>query len=337
MRVLITGGTGFLGRAVAARLLANGEQVSLLGRDFHEVAPLLAQGATAVRCDLRDWTQVIAACHGHDAVIHAGALSAPWGPNQDFQAINVGGTAAVLAGCARHGITRLVYISSPAVVFTGRDHINTTEAAPYPRRFSSAYARSKAHAELLCRAVPQVPTVILRPKAIFGPGDRALLPRLIAAAQRGRLPQIGDGTNLVDLTYVTNVADACALALTSPHAVGRTYHITNNEHVPLWPLIRYVLRQHGISDRLRPVALPVMHAVATALELRASLDGREPLLTRYSVAILGRTQTYDVRAAQRDLGYHPQISVTDGVELTLKSLLGADYNGRRVGTPTGRG
>ncbi|MFV9503150.1 MAG: NAD-dependent epimerase/dehydratase family protein [Oscillochloridaceae bacterium umkhey_bin13] len=320
MRVLITGGTGFLGREIAARLLADGYAVTLMGRSFAEAAPVLAQGAVPLNCDLRDGPAVIATCQGHDAVIHAGALSAPWGPTADFLAINVGGTAAVLAGCARHRVQRLVYISSPAVIFTGRDHHHTTAAAPYPRRFSSAYAYSKALAELLCRAVPTVPSVILRPKAIFGPGDRALLPRLIAAARAGRLPQIGHGRNLVDLTYVTNVADAAALALTSPLAVGRTYHITNGEHVPLWPLIRFVLRRLGINDQLRPVPLPVMLAVAAALEAKAARTGQEPLLTRYSVAILARTQTYDLSAAQRDLGYQPRISVAAGVEQTLATL-----------------
>lgn len=319
MRVLITGGTGFVGRHIAENLLAAGHAVAILGRDFGEVGGLLAGGAAPVYCDLRDAAAVGEACRGYDAVVHAGALSAPWGPPEAFRAVNVGGTAAVLEGCARHGVGRLVYISSPAVVFTGGDHHGTTEAAPYPARFTSEYAASKAAGELLVRAAA-VPAVILRPKAVFGPGDRALLPRVVAAARAGRMVQVGPGDNLVDLTYVTNVAHAVALALASPAAVGRTYHITNDEHVPLWPLIRQVLRRLGIDDRLRAAPLPLLLAAAAAMEARAALTGHEPLLTRYSVAILGRTQTYDISAARRDLGYAPPVAVAEGVEHTLEHM-----------------
>ena len=317
MRVLITGGSGFLGRHIAARLLADGQSVRLLGRDFGEVAGLLAAGAEPLRADLRDRAAVVEACRGADAVVHSGALSAPWGPPASFAAVNVGGTQAVVAGCLRHGVGRLVLISSPSVIFSGRDHVAATEAAPYPRRFSSAYARSKAQAEQVVRAATALPSVILRPKALFGPGDRSLLPRLVAAARAGRLPQIGAGHNLVDVTYVENAAHAAALALTAQAATGGTYHITNDEHVPLWALIRTVLRRLGISDQLRAVPLPAMLAVAALMEARAALTGREPLLTRYSVAILARTQTYDIAAARRELGYAPPLSVAEGVERTL--------------------
>lgn len=317
MLVLISGGTGLVGRHTARLLLAQGHTVRLMGRDFAPVADLLAAGAFAVPADLRSRAAVIAACAGVDAVVHAGALSAPWGAWQDFQTINVDGTAHVVEGCRIHGVRRLVAISSPAVVFTGGDHINTTEAAPYPQRFTSAYARSKALAEQLVHAAPDVPSVTLRPKAVFGPGDRSLLPRIVAAAQAGRLPQIGSGRNLVDLTYVENVAHAIGLALTREAAVGRTYHITNDEHIPLWELIRTVLERLRIATRLRPAPLSLMLAMAAALEARAAFTGVEPLLTRYTVAVLGRTQTYDIAAARRDLGYTPLLSVAEGVERTL--------------------
>lgn len=317
MRVLVTGGTGFVGGWIASRLLADGWEVRLMGRDFAPAAALLAAGAEPWPAELRDRAAVVAACEGMDAVVHSGALSAPWGRRADFVAVNVGGTAAVVAGCRRHNVGRLVLISSPAVIFTGGDHRLSSEATPYPRRFSSHYAASKAAAEGLLRAAHELPSVILRPKAVFGPGDRALLPRVVAAARAGRLVQIGDGRNLVDVTYVENVAHAAALALRSAAAVGNTYQITNGEHVPLWELIRTVLRRLGIPDRLRTVPLPLMLGAAALMEARAALSGREPLLTRYSVAVLGRTQTYEIAAARRDLGYAPPVSVAAGVEATL--------------------
>jgi nucleoside-diphosphate-sugar epimerase len=320
MRVLITGGTGFIGRRLGELLLGQGHAVRLMGRSFAPAAALLAAGAEAAPADLRDAAAVAAACAGVDAVCHAGALSAPWGRRADFFAVNVGGTANLIAGCRRHGVGRLVAISSPAVVFAGRDVVGATEAAPYPRRFSSTYAHTKQLAEELVRAAPDVPAVILRPKAVFGPGDTALLPRLVAAARTGRLPRIGDGRNLVDLTYVDNVAHAAALALCAERAVGGTYTITNGEHVPLWALLREVLRRLGVPARLRPLPLRLMLAVAALMEARAAVTGREPLLTRYTVAILARTQTYDISAARRDLGYAPLVSVAEGVERTLAAL-----------------
>ena len=320
MNILITGGTGFLGQHLARALLAHGHQVRLMGRDMAPAHALIDAGAQPIVADLRDRAAVIAACSGVDAVYHVGALSAPWGQRADFVAINVGGTAAVVEGCRSHAVRRLIYVSSPSVVFDGRDHHNLTEAAPYPRRFASVYSLTKKLGEDLVNAAGWCERVIVRPKAIFGPGDRALLPRMIAAARQGRLPQIGAGRNLVDLTYVENVADALVRALDAKAATGKTYMITNDEHIALWDVIRSVLQRLGIPSELRRVPLAAALLAAALMECRAALTGKEPLLTRYSAAILGRTQTYDISAARRDLGYAPRISVVDGIERTLAAL-----------------
>lgn len=317
--VLITGGTGFLGQHLARDLLSNDQQVRMMGRDFTRSQTLLAEGAQPVVADLRDLHAVLAACEGADTVIHAGALSAPWGKPADFHAINVGGTRAIVAGCHQHAVRRLVYVSSPSVVFDGGDQRELTEAAPYPDRFASTYSYTKKLGEDIVRA-SGLEYVIIRPKAIFGPGDTTLLPRLIDAARQRRLPQIGDGQNLVDLTYVENVVYALRLALTAPNAAGKTYHITNGEHILLWDVIRSVLHRLGIPNQLRHVPLAVATLAAGAMEFRAALTGQEPRLTRYSVAILGRTQTYDITAARRDLDYTPRITVAAGIEQTLTSL-----------------
>jgi 2-alkyl-3-oxoalkanoate reductase len=271
---------------------------------------------------LRDGTAVEAACEGMNVVCHAGALSAPWGKRDDFYKINVGGTEAVIAGCRRHGVKRLIYISSPSVVFDGNDQRFVSEGVPYPRRFASVYSLTKKLGEdrVNDTGATGLQTVILRPKAVFGPGDQALLPRLITAAKQRRLPQIGDGRNLVDLTYVDNVVHAIMLALDADAAIGKTYTITNDEHVPVWDVIRNVLSQFDLSTNLRKIPLPVALTAAALMAFRAALVGKEPLLTRYSAAILARNQTYDIRAAKRDLHYAPCISIEKGIANTLEVL-----------------
>jgi 2-alkyl-3-oxoalkanoate reductase len=317
MRVLVTGGTGFLGQYVARALMLRGDQVSIMGRNFTGVKNLLDQGARPITVDLRDPAAVVRACAGMQAVCHCGALSAPWGKRSEFFATNVAGTQAILDGCRKYAVQRLVYISSPSVIFNGRDHSNLTEVAPYPTRFASVYSLTKKLGEDLLHAAPDIQSVILRPKAIFGPGDQSLLPRLIAAARKGRLPQIGSGRNLVDLTYVENAAQAAALALTAPAAVGKTYTITNGEHVLLWEVIRQVLSRLKIPSPRSVLPVGLAWSAALLMESAAALTGKEPLLTRYSVLILARQQTYDISAARNDLGYQPLFTLAEGIEKTL--------------------
>ncbi len=322
MRILITGGTGFLGQHLARALIAQRHQVLIMGRNFSAAQDLLAAGATAIGADLRDGNTVRQACKACDVVYHAGALSAAWGRRRDFFAINVGGTEAILAGCREYGVKRLIYVSSPSVVFDGKDQLDATEAVAYPRRFASVYSLTKKLGEDRVHAAPaSLETVILRPKAIFGPGDRSLLPQLIAAARRERLPQIGTGDNLVDLTYVENVVHALVLALDAKAAVGKTYTITNGEHINLWAVIREVLQRLELPTDLRSLSLPAARLAAGIMEASATITRQEPLLTRYAVAILGCTQTYDISAAQNDLGYVPLISVAQGIERTVEKLL----------------
>ncbi|MES2464974.1 MAG: NAD-dependent epimerase/dehydratase family protein [Armatimonadota bacterium] len=325
-RVLITGGTGFIGSALARRLIANDvTPVRLLGRDFSRSGALPTSGVEAVSADLRDAPKVLEACRNVDTVFHIGALSSPWaaGGKREFYDVNVTGTDNVLEGCRKMGVRRMVYVSSPSVVFDGQDHQNLTEDAPYPKRFASAYSWSKKIGEDRVNAAAQagLETIILRPKAVFGPGDTSLLPRLLTAAAAGRLPQIGNGGNKVDLTYVDNVIEAlCLSQAASERALGRTYTITGGESAALWGVIGHLLRSVGLSDRLRRIPVRAALVAAGLMEARAALLRREPLLTRYSALILARTQTYDISAARELLGYKPVVTLADGIERTIASL-----------------
>lgn len=319
VKILVTGGTGFLGRRLVSALLDRGHQVYMMGRNFSRVQELMHDGAIPVACDLRDREAVLAACTGMNTVYHVAALVKPWGNWADFFEINVDGTAAVLEGCRRHSVRRCIYVSTSSVTFGGQNQHNITESTPYPQRFSSPYARSKYHAEKLVKAASDVQTVIIRPHAIFGPGDR-WLPRLLEYARQQRLYQIGNGRNRSDVTYVDNVVHALLLALYAQNVCGKTYIITNDEHVVLWNALRVILQRLKLPESLRTMPLPFALMLASAMERKASWMGTNPMLTRYMATMLACTQTYDISAARKDLCYEPVVSVSEGIDRTLDSL-----------------
>jgi 2-alkyl-3-oxoalkanoate reductase len=319
MKVLVTGATGFLG-VHTCQLLSRGHAVRAFGRDFSNFP---VSGVEQFGGDLRNADSVRRACANMDAVIHAGALSSPWGKLEEFMAVNVTGTRNVLETCLQAGVRRLVYISSPAVIFTGRDHLLERDDAPYPKSFSSHYALSKKLAEeLVLEARTKLEVIILRPKAIYGPGDRALLPRIIAAARARRLPQVGDGENLVDLTFVDDavLSIACALECPMPSTTFPLYTITSGEHLKLWTVICRLLEALGIHSNLPVMPVAAMLMLAGWLEQVAKLTGREPRLTRYSVALLACTQTYDISRAKSDLGFEPRTNLEQGLIRTLEAF-----------------
>ncbi|MFQ5591575.1 MAG: NAD-dependent epimerase/dehydratase family protein, partial [Phycisphaerae bacterium] len=245
MKALVTGGGGFLGTAIARALHARGDSVLALGR--HDYPQLERLGIRTVRANLCDADAVSGACAGMDVVFHAGALTGIWGPRRAFWETNVTGTKNVIGACRTHGVKKLVYTSSPSVVFGARALNGVNESQPYPRRFLAAYPRSKAAAEQMVLASndPSLATVALRPHLIWGPGDPHLIPRVIERARKGRLVQVGDGKTLVDICYVDNAARAHLLAADAlePGAkcAGRAYFISQGEPVALWPWLNHIL------------------------------------------------------------------------------------------------
>lgn len=318
-RILVTGASGFLGGHVVRTLAARGITVHAQGRDASRLD--FGTDVRVCRTALADVAALTDAARGCDAIVHSAALSAPWGARAEFVEANVVGTANVIAAARMAGVRRLVHISSPAVIFDGRDQHLLDDSAPYPARLGSDYARTKRAAEDLVRAVgSDLETVTLRPKAIYGEGDRALVPRLLRAARRGALPQIGDGTNAVDVTHVDDVVQAVECALTTDRGLGETFLVTGGEHVRLWDMIRTLLAGIGLPGPGRHVPLAIVLAAAGAMEAIAAITRREPTLTRYSARILALTQTYDISRARTMLGYAPRVSSSDGVARTIDAL-----------------
>jgi nucleoside-diphosphate-sugar epimerase len=317
VKVLVTGATGFLGQALARRLHSQQADVSALGRNPAVLAQLAREGMRPIRADLADGEAVRAACQGQAIVFHVGALAAPWGKPADFYNSNVLGTQNVIAGCEVHSVQRLVHVSTPSIYFGLNSLENVAEDAPLPTRPVNEYARTKrlAEAEIDRAFARRLPVITIRPRAIFGPGDTTILPRLIARLRVGRLPVIGDGRNVIDMTYVENVVDALLLCATSPAAtLGKKYNITNGEPTALWPLIEKLCGALGYPYPKKHIPHPVADGIAALLEIvYRLLPGQpEPPLTRYSVALLAKNTTLDISAARRELGYQPKVSIEEG-------------------------
>ena len=318
MRALVTGATGFLGGALARSLHASGWQVRALGRNAALGAKLRAEGMEFIAAPLEDGSQIAASCKGAHVVFHCAALSSPWGRDSAFVAANVTGTRNVIAGCEEHRVTRLVHVSTPSLYFDFRDRLDLTEASPLAARPVNAYARTKLIAEQCVDAAVArgLDAVTLRPRAIFGPGDTTLFPRLLRVARRGKFPLIGDGDPLMDVTHIGNIVDALIAAATAPHIAGKKYNITNGEPWARSELLRELFTQTGHVFTPRAVPIRAALAVATLMEWASRIftaSRWEPPLTRYSAAVLAFSQTFDLTAARRDLGYAPAVGVREGI------------------------
>lgn len=317
-RVLVTGGSGFLGRAIAARLVARGDRVRTLARRFSP--DLQRLGVNQQQGDIADSAVVERACAGMDAVIHTAAKAGVWGSYQTYYDPNVRGTQNVIAACRHQQVALLVHTSSPSVVFNGTGMAGVDESAPYPDQFHAPYPETKALAEQAVRAAagPHLRTVCLRPHLIWGPGDPHLVPRILARARR--LRRIGDGTNRVDTIYIDNAAEAHLLALDrlaeGPEISGRVYFISQDEPIPLWELIDRILAAGGrppVTKSISPQAAYRMGTFCEWLYRTLCLAG-EPPMTRFVAAELATSHWFDISAARRDLGYAPEVSIDQGLE-----------------------
>jgi nucleoside-diphosphate-sugar epimerase len=317
--VLVTGGGGFLGRAVVEQLIDRGDSVRSLAR--REYPDLRAMGVEVLRGDIGDADAVRAACLDCDAVIHVAAKAGVWGGYREYYEPNVRGTENVIAACRAAGGGRLVYTSTPSVVFDGRDMAGVDESAPYPKRFFNHYGATKAAAEraVLAANGGDLRTLALRPHLIWGPGDTQLLPRFVAQQRAGKLRRLGRGEHLIDTTYIDDAARAHVLALDAlqdnPNAAGRAYFISQGEPIPLWHMINGMLAAAGCGPVTRVVPPFVGCAAGAILEGVHALFGlkTEPRMTRFVAHILTAAHWFDISAARRELGYEPRVTIGEGL------------------------
>ena len=328
MKILVTGGSGFLGKALVRALIQRGHTVSTLCRRPDD--ELDATGATTHLGDLGDADVVRRAITGCDAVFHVAAKVGAGGRARDFERTNVTGTQHVIDACLAAGTGQLIYTSTPSVVHAGGDIEGADESLPYPTHFHADYPRTKALAEraVLASNSEKLATIALRPHLIWGPGDTNLVPRILTRARAGKLRFVGREAKLVDTTYIDNAVDAhlCALdrlAVGAPCA-GRAYFIANDEPVPQPEIINGILAAGGLPAVDAYISPGVARVAGAILELAFRIfkpDG-EPPMTRFLAEQLSTAHWYDLSAARRDLGYEPTVDLRTGLERLRDALAG---------------
>jgi nucleoside-diphosphate-sugar epimerase len=329
MHALVTGSSGFVGRHVVSRLVAEGHTVSALdvvdGKHGHE-------SVRFVKVDLRDRAAVKAALGSAEVVYHAASRvqTRKTGAQEVFD-INVGGTQNLLDGCAELGISKLVYVSSASVVYGGQDIEKGDEHLPYPKSFHAPYAESKAKAEeVVLRENDRrgVFTCAIRPHIVFGPGDTRFFPAVLSRAKAGKLKAyVGDPHKLSDFTYVDNLVDGLLLAgaALGPRASanGQAYFVTNGEPTPFWEFVGRLLDGLGYPRPLVRVPYPIAFTTAAIREAVDAVRGiptSEESLTRFTIRYLTTHHYFSHEKATRDLGYRPKVDLREGITRTIAAL-----------------
>ncbi len=325
MKILVTGGGGFLGKAIIRQLVARGDSVRSLARGVYP--ELERWGVEVRRGDIANSEAVFSAVEGCDAVIHTAAKAGMWGTYHHYYRPNVVGTKNVLAACQRYTIPKLVYTSSPSVVDAGSPIENGDESLPYPKKYESFYSETKALGEQLVLKAnsPTLATVAIRPPLIWGPGDNQLTPRLMSRAAKGRIFKIGYAPCVLDTTYIDNAAEAHVLALgrlTPKSAIaGKVYFISNGEPLPAEVIINKIIATRGYPPIRHTLPYWLPYTAGWAVEMVYGGLGikSDPPLTRFLVRQLSKSRWFNITAARRDLGYTPKISIEEGLRLLQES------------------
>ena len=310
--VLVTGSSGFIGGVVRQRFQELGFRTVGLGRRKIDAPGYISHDLThPLPEDLGPF----------DVVVHAAARSSPWGSRRQFEAANVEATRLLLEYCSRHGRPKFIFISSSSVYYRWAHQFNITENDPLSPRPVNRYAASKIRGERLVRQYSG-PWVILRPRAVFGPGDTVLFPRILTAARAGRLRRLvaHDGPVRGDLIYIDNLVDVITAAATRPEIVGE-FNITNNQPVPIVDFLFDVFSRLSIPLPKRQVSTRSAMLIAGMLEYcyAALMPWREPPITRFGVHVFAYSKTFNV-AKMLDTFGPPRVSLETGVERFVQWL-----------------
>jgi len=321
MKILVTGGGGFIVSALVRELVRQGYKVSTFSRNLYPWHKEL--GVRIFQGDLTNPEDIESACKGIDVVFHVAAKAGAWGPYSDFENVNASGTRNVISSCKINKVRKLIFTSSASVIFSGTDLINADESAGYPQKPLSAYTATKAIAEQLVLEAnsEDLKTIALRPHVVWGPGDNKIISGILNRARSGKLGRIGKTEFLSDTTYIENYVDAMLLSMKvmdqNPDICGKPYFITNGEPVRIWEFINSILISAGLSPVKKVIPKPLAKILAILFENIYLILGRdsEPPLTSFIVRELCSHHWFNITEAKEKLGYSPRFSHEEGMKL----------------------
>ncbi|MBU1109555.1 MAG: NAD-dependent epimerase/dehydratase family protein [Candidatus Riflebacteria bacterium] len=317
---LVTGGSGFLGRAIVKQLLDKGLNVRILCRS--DYPDLIEAGCTIFRGEVSDAELVDKAVQGCDLIFHTAAKAGVEEPYSEYERINYQGTLNILNACRKNQVSRLIYTSSPSVVFSHGDVEGRDESMPYPDHYDAYYPKTKgmAEKEVLKSNSDKLATVALRPHLIWGPGDNHLGPRLVSRARAGRLKFVGDGKNKIDTVYIDNAADAHILAaerlFIGSQVAGKAYFITNSDPRPISEITNLIIGAAGCAPVTATISPRIAWFIGYTCEVlykTLNIKG-EPPITRWVAGELSTAHWFNISAARNDLGYEPRVSIEEGIK-----------------------
>lgn len=314
MKIFITGASGFVGGAAAKYLSANGHEVLAMSRSASSDETIRSLGATPVRSSLGEVSPSLLS--GVDAIIHAAAYVEEWGPYNEFYKANVTGTEQLLDAAKESGVKKFLHISTEAVLFNGNDLLNINEDTPYPKT-NFYYPKTKQLAEkaVLSANNPGVfETVVVRPRLIWGPGDKTILPIIKEKVEEKAFMWIGGGNYKMYTTYIDNLVNGIGLALQKGQG-GEIYFITDEEETTIKTFFTQLLQTQGVSIKAKSLPKWLARTLATTIEFFWKLFRikKAPPVTKFAAAMMSINCTVNSDKAKRELGYRPAITIQQGL------------------------
>jgi nucleoside-diphosphate-sugar epimerase len=313
----VTGGSGFIGGRLVARLRSEGWDVRALARSDRSADAVRTLGAEPVRGDISSADSIRSGAAGCSHAFHAAAHVGDWGPRADFVRDNVLGTHNALAGAAAAGVERFVHVGTEAALLAGQPLVSADESLPLRPDSPSLYPSTKALAEQAVRQANRpgaFETVVVRPRFVWGPGDATVLPALVEAVRSGQFRWVGGGHHRTSTTHVDNAVEGLWLGATRGVG-GAAYFVTDGEPVVFRDFVTRLLETQGVEAPSGELPLPVARAIAAVGEAAwrvLPLAGAPPL-TRMALWVASLECTLDISRARAELGYTPVVSIEAGL------------------------
>ena len=319
---VITGATGLLGSHIAEQLVQRGESVRALVRPTSDTSFLRTLGVQLVEGDLSRPETLPRAVEGADVVYHCAARVGDWGPWRAFKTEVIDATANLRGACQQVGVGRVLHVSSIIVYGHPRERVELfTEDEPLGQNpwFWDYYCKAKIAAEKLWQGYRGDVTIV-RPSWMFGPRDRTTFRRVLWSLFARRVPIIGSGDNRLNIVYIGDVADGAIRAATHPVAVGRAYNLSSPGEITQRAFLDHLTAELGLR-RIRgqvPYWLAYFGGFCAEAFWRPLGRKKPPHMTRYAVALIGRSVRFSIERARQELDWQPRIPVLEGVRRTLE-------------------